>query len=208
MEANHINESILQASIQACEQSASINPLWFILAVNVFALFAVPYLSFIYSHVSNLKTLKEKWITNVRETAISILEASEKLFRENEQLYTLVSNNPTEADKIALNEERMEVARRAIRSIQSEFYAHRSKLRLLFQEGDKEFSRIDELVEALKHGADKPSRGDDDVLNVSRRMKNPSDEAYVTAINEFLHAEWDKVQRPNFWAHVFQRKTT
>ena len=208
MENNRINEFIFHMPDQACEQISGINPLWFILLVNVFALFAVPYLSFIYSHVSNLKTLKEKWITNVRDAAISILEASEKLFRENEQLYTLINNKPSGNDQIALNEERMEVARREIRNIQSEFFAHRSKLRLLFQEDDQDFSKIDKLVEKLKEAADKPGKGEDGVLNVLRKRKNPADENYVTEFNKYLHAQWDTVQKPNFWAHVFRRKST
>ena len=53
-----------------------INPLWFILIINLLSLLLILY----FTHKNNIKLLNEKWLSNVRDALANLVGSCEALF--------------------------------------------------------------------------------------------------------------------------------
>lgn len=134
------------------ETFCKINPMWFILAVNVIAAFLVPFLTYRYAHKNNVKTLREKWLSELRAAVAAYIEATSNLFYANDIRYQKLSSTTQMSDM-----ERSQYIRRS-EEAQAKVSSAWTRIRLLFKDGDSEFQRLEPLLEDLRKSVDEPSR--------------------------------------------------
>jgi hypothetical protein len=166
----------------------NLNPMWFILGVNVIAAFLVPFLTYRYAHKNNLRTLQEKWISEFRGATSSYVEACSNLYYANDTRYQKLSspNTPTDADRTALIK-RCEEA-------QSKITAASAKIRLLFKNNDNDFKRLEPLLENLRQSVDKPVKSGDQ-FHMKPKPQDEAQEAYLKECHAILTTGWDKITK-------------
>lgn len=170
------------------QQSCGLNPMWFVLAVNVIAAFLIPFLTYRYAHKNNLKTLAEKWISEFRTASASYVAACDELYYANDNRYQKLSppNSPIEADRVAYIK-RCEEA-------QSKVTGARAKIRLLFKEGDAAFNKIQPSMEELMKSSDEPVTSTSPWhMDTSRR--NKAQHNFLEVCNVVLTEEWGKISK-------------
>lgn len=126
------------------------NPLWGILVVNIVALFGVPFLTYRYAHKNNLKILKEKWITEVRNASAELVDACFRLYYANDSLYQSTSGLTVLPD----------AERRPLQKRRDDAYAEvagaHAKMKLLFKDGDEDFKGVEPAILGLISKVDEP----------------------------------------------------
>lgn len=165
-----------------------INPTWLILVVNVIAVLLVPFITYRYAHRNNLKTLRERWVSEFRTSTSSYVQACSDLYYANDMRYQKLSLPNTPADS-----ERTSYIKRCDEA-QSKVSAAWAKIRLLFKEGDKDFMRLEPLVKTLKDSVDKPAKIGD-AFHMEPKLWNDSQDAFLKESNAILTAEWTKIAK-------------
>lgn len=164
------------------------NPLWAILAVNILALFLVPYLTYRYSHENNLKVLKEKWISSLREAAASVIEVSDNLYQANDVLYQSTGSGNV------LDEELRKALQKRKHEAQASFAGVEARVRLLFKNGDVDFEGLKSLMDGLAKAVDKPTKVGD-ILHIDTERKNEAQTEFLNGVNDILHRHWNEISK-------------
>jgi hypothetical protein len=162
------------------------NPLWGILVVNIVALFVVPFLAYRYAHKNNLKMLKEKWITEVRNASAALVEACSRLYSANDSLYQSTSG-PT----ILPDAERKSLQNRRDDAYAEVTGAH-AKMRLLFKDGDGDFRGLESTISGLISKVDEPvTTGNLRHMDPNARLQAQGE--YLKKVNNLLHRHWNEI---------------
>lgn len=189
--------------IQICVDSSSdgsgFNPLWLILIVNFAALFAVPFFTYVYSHINNLKVLKEKWLSHIRDVGIDLLEISERMYKLNDRQYSMIR---AQQDSEPLLSE----TKQSLQEAQSQFTAKWNKMRLLFKEGDPEYDTLDKFIDDMKKASDEPVSLETNEPRMDRDKKIEADEEYLRALNDLLYRKWQDVQGLRYRDYIWPKK--
>lgn len=168
------------------EKLCNINPMWLILAVNIIAVILVPFLTYKYAHKNNIKTLREKWISEFRGATSAYVEACSSLYYANDSRYQKLSypNTPSDAD-------RTQYIRRC-EEAQSKVEAAWAKIRLLFKHGDADFARLEPLLANFRKGVDQPAN-DSAQFHMEPKPWREAQDAFLKESNAVLGAEWAKI---------------
>jgi len=190
----NLDQSQISIALTQCVESSGFNPIWFVVFINALALIAVPYLTYRYSHIINLKSMKEKWIADLRDLSTSAVEVSEQIFRASEQMYAAQQKEDSS------EEERARLERS---NFYSKFTSLRARVKLLFKEEDKYRETILGLFKDLQEAAEKTTKSNGRITGVNRTGKDEANENFAQKINEILRTQWQDIQRLRFWANVF-----
>ena len=189
-----LDQSQISIALTQCVESSGFNPIWLVVFINALALIAVPYLTYRYSHIINLKSMKEKWIADLRDLSTKAVEVSEQIFRASEQMYAAQQNN----DSTEENRARLERS-----NYYSKFTSLRSRVMLLFKEEDKHRQTILDLFEDLQKAAEKTTKSNGKITGVNRPGKDEANKSFAQGINAILRTQWQEIQGIRFWANVF-----
>jgi hypothetical protein len=162
------------------------NPLWFIVAINILALFLAPYLTYRYSHTNNLKVIREKWISELRDIAEKAVLISEQMYRSSDDLYAAIANK----DLAAQNAARLER-----NHYYSKYSALKSKCFLLFGTNDNRLATIDNSLNSLQVAAENYSTNASGTVTMNRQGKNSGNIAFTQSVNEIIQPEWEALEK-------------
>jgi hypothetical protein len=164
------------------------NPLWAILAVNLLALFVVPFLTYHFAHKNNLKILKEKWISELRNAATELIEACEKLYSANDSLCSSTSGGNILPDNL-----RKDLDKR-IAEAQAHVTSAKAKIKLLFKDGDDAYQELENSIQNVISSVNEPSTMGD-ILYIETKKKNIAQEEYLVKVNTLLGRYWDEISK-------------
>ena len=190
----NLDQPQITFALTQCVESSGFNPIWFVVLINALALIAVPYLTYRYSHIINLKSMKEKWIAELRDLSTRTVEVSEQIFRASEQMYDAQQKNDS------AEEERARLERS---NLYSKFTSLRARVKLLFKEEDSYRETILGLLNDLQNAAEKTTKSNGKITGVNRTGKDEANELFAQKINEILRTQWQEIQKLRFWANVF-----
>ena len=133
-----------------------------------------------------MKVLKEKWLSNLRDTSSSLVGACDKLYYANDARYQGTANRVG-----VLDTERKALQRRS-EEAQAEVTAECAKLRLLFKDGSKSYSRINGEVTTLVSSVDKPKNsGGSFYMDTS--LWQSAQSSFLAVVNDVIQTEWQKL---------------
>ncbi len=163
-------------------------PLWAILIVNLVALFIVPFFTYWYNHKNNLKILKEKWICELRDTAIEYFNASENLYYANDNFYRRTSTPVT-----VMPDVQDELQRRR-EEAQGLVTATSAKIKLLFKKNDSSYVELSKKIDDVLRFVDNPTtEGNLKYIDIDK--KNIAQNDYLEQVNQLLHRCWDEISK-------------
>ena len=164
----------------------SINPMWFILAVNVIAAFLVPFLTYRYTHKNNVKTLREKWMSELRSAVSAYIESTTNLYYANDTRYQKLTSMSHTVDS-----ERGQYIKRS-EEAQAKVTAAWTRIRLMFKDGDADFVRLEPLLEALRKSVDEPKKTDFGIVMDHKSWVSAQD-LFLKESNSILASVWTKI---------------
>lgn len=156
--------------------------------VTVTSVFATYY----FTHMNNLKVLREKWINEFRNTSCDLIEAYEKLYYANSSRYERLGNSQINVS----DTERLQIIK-SCEDAQAHATAALTKLQLLFKNGDSEYERLSEKIKNLHDCSDKPEKiGNELRMNPSTRRE--PQEKYLFLVNEIINKNWNDISKSPF----------
>lgn len=162
------------------------NPTWAIVIVNTIAVFAVPFFTYRYAHKNNLKILKEKWLSNVRDATSNLVGSCNKLYYANSTRYERANNK----DPLLASE--MKLLLRRSEDAQAEVTAASVKLRLLFKEGSTVFNPIKDKISEIISSLDNPIH-DEGLIRIDSAKWYRTQDEFLKSINILLQTEWESI---------------
>lgn len=162
------------------------NPLWFLVAINILALFLAPYLTYRYAHTNNLKVIREKWTSELRSVAEKAVLISEQIYRSSDDLYAAIANK----DLAAQNAARLER-----NHYYSKYSALRSRCSLLFGASDSRLATIENSLNSLQVAAEDHSTNASGIVTMNRQGKDSENIAFTKYVNEIIQPEWEELEK-------------
>ncbi len=148
----------------------------------------MPFLTYRYAHKNNLKILKEKWISELRNAATEFVEACEKLYSAHDSLCRNTSGGNTLPNDI-----HKDLLKR-IDEAQAHVISADAKIKLLFKDGDDVYQELENSIHNVISSVNASSKMGD-MLYIDVQKKNEAQKEYLAKVNALLGRYWDEISK-------------
>ena len=161
----------------------SINPLYFILIVNIVSLIFLPWYTSRFNHKNSLNILKEKWIDNLRTHCSKLVEKCEKHY-QSKQNYLEIKRGKANEDLSLLTQK--------VTEAMSEITGCRQQIRFLFRQDDSDYDQIARLIQELVDSVDQITNPEG-ILQLDSQRWDKSRKSFSEGVNVLLKKKWDEI---------------